>query len=92
MKIFRKNITIKLHYHTKTGEYEFFAYNDKGEILVKVTFTKVETNVTFEENYFEVDKNMLAARENVVNGGNEEDFELPLLLTGLDMNINLKDN
>lgn len=28
----RKNITIKLHYHTKTGEYEFFAYNDKGEI------------------------------------------------------------
>ena len=67
-------------------------YNDKGEVLAKVTFTKVETNVSFEENYFEVDKNMLAARENLVSGGAKEEFELPLLLTGSDMNINLKDN
>lgn len=67
-------------------------YNDKDEVLAKVTFTKVETNVTFEENYFEVDKNMIAARENLVSGGNKEELELPLLLTGSDMNINLKDN
>lgn len=67
-------------------------YNDKDEILAKVTFTKVETGVTFDNDYFEVDKNMTAARENLVSGGNKEDFDLPLLLTGSDMNINLKDN
>lgn len=67
-------------------------YNDKDEVLVKVTFTKVETNVTFEENYFEVENNMAAARENLVSSDNKGDFELPLLLTGSDMNINLKDN
>lgn len=67
-------------------------YNDKNEVLVKVTFTKVETNVSFEENYFDVDGNMKAARENLVSGGNKEEIELPLLLTGSDMNINLKDS
>lgn len=67
-------------------------YNDRDEILAKVVFTKVETNVTFEDNYFEVDSNMSSARENLVSGGNETEFELPLLLTGSDLNIDLKDN
>ena len=67
-------------------------YNDKDEILAKVTFTKVETGVTFEENYFETNQNMATARENLVSGGTETEFELPLLLTGSDMNIELKDN
>lgn len=67
-------------------------YNNKNEVLAKVIFTKVETNVTFEENYFEVDSNMSAARENLVSGGENPKFELPLLLTGSDLNINLKDN
>lgn len=67
-------------------------YNDKDEILAKVVFTKVETGVTFEENYFNVNTNMATARENIVNAGNENNFELPLLLTGSDMNINLRDN
>ncbi len=67
-------------------------YNEKDEVLAKVTFTKVETGITFEENYFDVDKNMVAARENLVSGGEEKEFELPLLLTGSDLNIELKDN
>ena len=67
-------------------------YNDKNEVLAKVTFTKVETNVTFEENYFQVEQNMSSARENLVTSVPKEDFELPLLLTGSDMNVSLKDN
>jgi len=67
-------------------------YNDKEEILAKVTFTKVETGITFEENYFEVDQNMASARENLVSSTPDNEFELPLLLTGSDMNISLKDN
>ncbi len=67
-------------------------YNDKDEVLVKVTFTKVETNVSFKDDYFEVESNMSAARENLVSGGEKDEFELPLLLTGSDMNISLKDN
>ena len=50
-------------------------YNDKDEVLVKVTFTKVEIGVGFQENYFEVDKNMLSARENLVSGGEKEEIE-----------------
>ena len=67
-------------------------YNDKDEVLVKVTFTKVETNVSFKDDYFEVESNMATARENLVSGGEKNEFELPLLLTGSDMNISLKDN
>ena len=67
-------------------------YNDKNEVLVKVTFTKVETNVSFEDDYFDVDKNMSTARENIVSSSAKEEFELPLLLTGSNLNINLKDN
>lgn len=67
-------------------------YNDKDEVLAKVTFTKVETGVTFEDTYFDVDKNMTVARENLVSAGENSEFELPLLLTGSDLNIELKDN
>ena len=67
-------------------------YNDRDEVLVKVTFTKVETHVTFEDDYFQVEKNMATARENIVSGGETSESELPLLLTGSHMNITLKDN
>ena len=67
-------------------------YNDKDEILAKVTFTKVETGITFKENYFEVDENMSLARENIVSSTPEINYELPLFLTGSDLNINLKDS
>lgn len=67
-------------------------YNDKDEVLVKVTFTKVETNVSFEENYFQVESNMAAARENIVSATPGNNLELPLLLNGSDINTSLKDN
>ena len=67
-------------------------YNDKNELLAKVVFTKVETEVSFEENYFEVEQNMTLARENIVSSTPDINYELPLFLTGSDMNINLKDS
>ena len=67
-------------------------YNDKNEVLVKVVFTKVETNSSFKEDYFDVNSNMASARENMVSAGDKSEIELPLLLTGSNLNASLKDN
>jgi outer membrane lipoprotein-sorting protein len=65
-------------------------YNDKGEAIIKVSFTKVEINNSFEDNYFDVNESMNVSRENI-----SEDvvapIDLPYMLTGSDLNIELVD-
>jgi len=68
-------------------------YNDKGEVVVRVNFTKVEVNNEIDKSSFEVKENIENSRENIssdesVNGS----VDLPYMLTGSDLNISLKDS
>lgn len=42
-----------------------YVYDKDNQIAVKVLFTKIDFNPTFEAEYFDVDKNMSIAKENV---------------------------
>lgn len=66
-------------------------YNDKNDVLVNVTFTKVETGVEFSEDYFNLSSNMEQARENLSSSTNATFDDLPLTVTGLDMNVSIKE-
>lgn len=66
-------------------------YNDKNEVLVNVTFTKVETGVEFSEDYFNLSKNMEESRKNLSSTTASTFDDLPLALTGIDMNVSVKD-
>lgn len=41
--------------------------NSSNETVGKVTFTEVDMNPTFADNYFDVEANMVKARENLSN-------------------------
>ena len=66
-------------------------YNDKNDVLVNVTFTKVETGVEFSEDYFNLSSNMESARENLSSTSGSTFDDLPLNITGLDMNVSVKE-
>lgn len=66
-------------------------YNDKNEILVNVTFTKVETNVEFNDDYFNLSKNMEESRKNLSNTTGATFDDLPLMVNGVDMDVSVKD-
>lgn len=66
-------------------------YNDKNEVLVNVTFTKVETGVEFSEDYFNLSKNMEESRKNLSSTTGSTFDDLPLALTGANMNVSVKD-
>ena len=66
-------------------------YNDKNDVLVNVTFTKVEVGVGFEDEYFNLSKNMSEARENLSSASGATFDDLPLNIAGLDMNVSVKD-
>lgn len=66
-------------------------YNENNDVLVNVTFTKVETGVDFSEDYFNLSKNMEAARENLSSTSGSTFDDLPLTVTGVDMNISVKE-
>ena len=66
-------------------------YNENNDVLVNVTFTKVEVGVGFEEEYFNLSKNMDSARENLSSTTGATFDDLPLNVTGLDMNVSVKD-
>ena len=66
-------------------------YNDKNEVLVNVTFTKVETGVEFSEDYFNLSSNMEQARENLSSTTGATFDDLPLMVNGVDMNVSVKD-
>jgi len=66
-------------------------YNDKNEVLVNVTFTKVETGVEFSEDYFNLSKNMEESRQNLSSTTGATFDDLPLMVNGVDMNVSVKD-
>lgn len=66
-------------------------YNDKNEVLVNVTFTKVETGVEFSEDYFNLSKNMEESRKNISSSAGSTFDDLPLNLVGVDMNVAVKE-
>lgn len=66
-------------------------YNDNNELLVNVTFTKVEKNVEFAEDYFNLSKNMEESRKNLSSTTNTTFDDLPLKVSGSSLNISLKD-
>lgn len=66
-------------------------YNDKNDILVNVTFTKVETGVEFSNDYFNLSSNMEQARENLSSNTSSTFDDLPLAVSGLDMNVSVKE-
>ncbi len=66
-------------------------YNDKNEVLVNVTFTKVETNVEFSDDYFNLSKNMEQSRENLSSTSGATFDDLPLMMNGTDINVSVKE-
>ena len=66
-------------------------YNENNDVLVNVTFTKVEVGVGFEEEYFNLSKNMESARENLSSTTGATFDDLPLNVIGLDMNVSVKE-
>lgn len=66
-------------------------YSENNDVLVNVTFTKVETGVDFSQDYFNLSKNMESARENLSSTSNSTFDDLPLAVTGLDMNVSVKE-
>ena len=66
-------------------------YNENNDVLVNVTFTKVETGVEFAEDYFDLSKNMDEARVNLSSTSGSTFDDLPLTVTGLDMNVSVKE-
>jgi outer membrane lipoprotein-sorting protein len=66
-------------------------YNNNNDVLVNVTFTKVETGVEFSNDYFNLSKNMESARENLSSTSGSTFDDLPLAVSGLDMNVSVKE-
>ncbi len=57
-------------------------YNAENEIVVKVTFSKVDLEPTFSDTYFDVSSNMEESRKNMApSGGSITEEDLPLIPT-----------
>lgn len=68
-------------------------YGENDEVLVKVTFTKVDTAPSFDAEHFNLSPNMIQAREDMSNDVNVPIDELPLFPAGSDLvGIELKEN
>lgn len=66
-------------------------YDNQSNVLVNVTFTSVETNVEFSDDFFNLSKNMDESRENLSNSTSATFDDLPLMVTGSDMNVSVKE-
>ena len=66
-------------------------YGQNNDVLVNVAFTKVEKNVDFSDDYFNLSSNMEAARENLSSSTGSTFDDLPLAVNGVDMNISVKE-
>ena len=66
-------------------------YNENNDILVNVTFTKVEKGIDFSQDYFNLSTNMEEARENLSSTTGATFDDLPLDVIGLDMNVSVKE-
>lgn len=66
-------------------------YDNQNNVLVNVTFTRVETGVEFSDDFFDLSKNMEESRENLSSSTGATFDDLPLMVTGADINVNVKD-
>ena len=66
-------------------------YDNNNDVAVKISFTKVEFNPTFAENYFEVDANMSEARNNLTESSSSIIKDLPLYPVNADVDASLKE-
>lgn len=66
-------------------------YDDNSSLVVKIVFTKVDFEPTFEENYFDVDKNMEEARKDLSTSTMASEEDLPLYPSGVDISSTLKE-
>ncbi len=65
-------------------------YNDKSSLVVSVLFSKVEFNSTYEDDFFDVEKNMTKAQENMSDSSSKED-DLPLIPSSIIEEATLKE-
>ncbi len=54
-------------------------YNANNEIVVKVTFSKVDLEPTYTDTYFDVSENMKQSRENISSTSTVNEEDLPLI-------------
>lgn len=66
-------------------------YDDANQPVVKMTFTKVDFEPTFEDNYFDVNHNMEEARKNLSSSTMATQDDLPLYPAGADVSSVLKE-
>lgn len=57
-------------------------YDSNSSLLVAITFSKVEFDTTYEDNFFDVEENMTNARENLTDSSSSLE-DLPLIPTSL---------
>jgi len=66
-------------------------YDNNNDVAVKISFTKVEFNPTFAENYFAVDNNMNESRDNLTQSSSSTIYDLPLYPVNADIDATLKE-
>ena len=66
-------------------------YDNNNDVALKISFSKVEFNPTFAENYFAVDANMNEARNNLSESSSSTLFDLPLYPVNADIDSSLKE-
>ena len=66
-------------------------YDNNNDVAVKISFTKVDFNPTFSEDYFIVENNMVTARENLSESTSNSIYELPLYPVNSDVDSTLKE-
>ncbi len=66
-------------------------YDNNNDVAVKISFTKVEFNPTFAENYFAVDNNMSESRANLTESSSSTIYDLPLYPVNADIDATLKE-
>ena len=66
-------------------------YDNNNDVAVKISFTKVEFNPTFADNYFDVDANMSESRNNLTQSSSSVVKELPLYPVNADVDASLKE-
>ena len=66
-------------------------YDNQNNLLVNVTFTKFDKNVEFSDDFFKLSTNMEQSRENLSSSTGATFDDLPLMITGADINVSVKD-
>ena len=66
-------------------------YDNNNDVAVKISFTKVEFNPTFADNYFDVDANMSESRNNLTESSSSIIKDLPLYPVNADVDASLKE-